>query len=360
MNPSRLEAFSDAVIAVIITIMVLELKVPHSTDLAALRTLLPVFLTYVLSFLMLGIYWNNHHHLLRATRELTGGVMWANLHLLFWLSLIPFFTGWLGENHEAAWPTALYGAVLLMAAIAYKILQTTIVACHGRDSKLAAALGSDLKGKISIALYALAIVAAPFVPSVSDAIYVIVAIIWVIPDRRTHAAVKGTSHLILTLIVASAIVGAGCIQSSHQKTAAKRDLAGAWRAQVQFSSGVFAEVKDLEFMYVFNDGGTMTESSNYDASPPVPPAYGVWRRINDSAFVAKYEFYVTKPPSNFQNLSGGIVWLPDGRGVFTDTIVVASDSKSFMSTVHLELFNQAGMTVTGGGEAMGVGVRMEL
>jgi uncharacterized membrane protein len=187
-----MEAFSDGVIAVIITIMVLELKVPHSTDLAALREILPVFLTYVLSFIMLGIYWNNHHHLLHATKGITSGIMWANLHLLFWLSLIPFFTGWLGENHDATWPTAMYGVVLLMAAIAYFILQSLIVAHHGKDSKLAEAIGSDLKGKISIASYALAVVCAWFVPSISDALYVFVAIIWVVPDRRTHSAVRSS------------------------------------------------------------------------------------------------------------------------------------------------------------------------
>jgi uncharacterized membrane protein len=190
MKPSRLEAFSDGVIAVIITIMVLELKVPPSTDLAALRELLPVFLTYVLSFFFLGIYWNNHHHLLHVTREVTSGIMWANLHLLFWLSLIPFFTGWLGENHNAAWPTALYGGVLLMAALAYTILQRLIVSCHGADSKLAAALGNDLKGKLSLGMYALAILFAPFYPLMSDLLYVIVAVMWIVPDRRTRSAVE--------------------------------------------------------------------------------------------------------------------------------------------------------------------------
>jgi uncharacterized membrane protein len=165
-----MEAFSDGVIAVIITIMVLELKTPIGADLAALRPLLPVFLTYVLSFVYLAIYWNNHHHLLRATRKINGGIMWANLHLLFWLSLVPFFTSWLGENHDAAWPTALYGVVLLMAAIAYTILQTAIVS------------------RLSIALYAAAIVLAPFYQSGSDLLYAAVAIMWVVPDRRTHSA----------------------------------------------------------------------------------------------------------------------------------------------------------------------------
>jgi uncharacterized membrane protein len=188
MSPTRLEAFSDGVIAVIITIMVLELKAPLGTDIAALRPLLPLFLTYVLSFVYLGIYWNNHHHLLRATKKISGGIMWANLHLLFWLSLVPFFTSWLGENHEAAWPTALYGMVLLMAAIAYTILQRAIVSQQGKDSKLARAIGSDLKGRLSIALYALAIILAPLFQWGSDALFASVAVIWVVPDRRTHAA----------------------------------------------------------------------------------------------------------------------------------------------------------------------------
>lgn len=189
-NVQRLEAFSDGVMAVIITIMVLELRPPHNTDLAAIRALLPGFLTYVLSFFFLGVYWNNHHHLLRATHKISGGIMWANLHLLFWLSLIPFFTGWLGENHEGAWPTALYGVVLLMAAVAYTILQATIVACHGKDSKLASAIGSDFKGKLSLGMYLTAIVFAPFYPLISDLLYLFVAIIWVIPDRRTRSAVE--------------------------------------------------------------------------------------------------------------------------------------------------------------------------
>lgn len=182
-----MEAFSDAVIAVIITIMVLELKIPLGADLTSLRPLLPVFLTYVLSFVYLAIYWNNHHHLLRATKKISGGIMWANLHLLFWLSLVPFFTGWLGEHHDAAWPTALYGVVLLMAAIAYTILQAAIVSHQGKDSKLAQAIGSDLKGRLSIALYALAIALAPFYQSASDLLYAAVAIMWVVPDRRTHS-----------------------------------------------------------------------------------------------------------------------------------------------------------------------------
>ena len=190
MSPSRLEAFSDGVLAVIITIMVLELKVPHDTSLQALRPLVPAFLSYVLSFVYLGIYWNNHHHLLHATKSVSGGVMWANLHLLFWLSLVPFFTGWLGENHSDVAPTALYGTVLLMAAIAYYILQRTIVANQGRDSKLAAAIGRDFKGIVSIVIYLLAIVAAPFFQWFSDLCFVSVAALWVIPDRRTRSAVE--------------------------------------------------------------------------------------------------------------------------------------------------------------------------
>jgi uncharacterized membrane protein len=190
MSPARLEAFSDGVLAVIITIMVLELKVPHDTSLQALRPLVPVFLTYVLSFVYLGIYWNNHHHLLHATRKVSGGVMWANLHLLFWLSLVPFFTGWLGENHSDVAPTALYGVVLLMAAVAYYILQRTIVACQGRDSKLGEAIGRDFKGIVSIFIYLLGICLSPFSPWLSDFCFVSVATLWVIPDRRTRSAVE--------------------------------------------------------------------------------------------------------------------------------------------------------------------------
>src|SRR4029079_10926753 len=158
MNKTRLEAFSDGVIAILITIMVLELRIPHGDDLEALSPLLPVFLTYILSFIYLGIYWNNHHHMLQATREINGGIMWANLHLLFWLSLVPFVTGWMGENHFAPLPTAVYGVVLLCAAIAYVILQTLIVSQHkGENKLLASAVGHDLKGKLSIACYIAAI-----------------------------------------------------------------------------------------------------------------------------------------------------------------------------------------------------------
>jgi uncharacterized membrane protein len=184
MEKNRLEAFSDGVIAIIITIMVLELKVPHGSDLAALKPLLPVFLTYLLSFIYVGIYWNNHHHLLKAAHKVNGAMMWANLHLLFWLSLFPFVTGWMGENHFTAVPTALYGAVLLLAAIAYYILQSLIIAGHGCDSRLAASIGRDYKGKLSPVLYALAIAAAFFRPWLAGAIYVLVALMWLIPDPR--------------------------------------------------------------------------------------------------------------------------------------------------------------------------------
>jgi uncharacterized membrane protein len=184
MTKGRLEAFSDGVIAIIITIMVLELKVPHGTDFAALRPLLPVFLSYVLSFAFVGIYWNNHHHLLHAAQRVSGAIMWANLHLLFWLSLVPFVTGWMGENHFDSLPTALYGVVLLMAAIAYTILQCAIIAEHGRESPLAQALGIDFKGKLSMACYALAIALSFVNQWFADGLYVLVALLWFIPDRR--------------------------------------------------------------------------------------------------------------------------------------------------------------------------------
>ena len=184
MKSGRLEAFSDGVLAIIITIMVLELKVPHGDGLAALWPLLPVFLSYVLSFLYVGIYWNNHHHLFQAAERVNGAVLWANLHLLFWLSLIPVVTGWVGENHLAAAPTALYGAVLLMSAVAYWILQRTLIAANGRDSTLAQALGRDWKGKLSPVLY-LAAIGLSFVHAwLADAVYVAVAMMWFIPDQR--------------------------------------------------------------------------------------------------------------------------------------------------------------------------------
>ena len=187
MTKGRLEAFSDGVIAILITIMVLELKVPHGTDWDALQPLVPVFLTYVLSFVMVGIYWNNHHHMLHAAERINGKVMWANLHLLFWLSLTPFITGWMGENHFAPLPTALYGAVLLCSAIAYTILQTAVIGAQGPHSNLATAVGSDLKGKLSIAAYVLAIPMAFVNQWISDALYVAVALLWLVPDRRIEA-----------------------------------------------------------------------------------------------------------------------------------------------------------------------------
>jgi uncharacterized membrane protein len=194
MQKNRLEAFSDGVLAIIITIMVLELKVPHGTDFAVLRPLLPIFLTYVLSFIYLGIYWNNHHHLLHTVQRVNGPILWANLHLLFWLSLIPFVTGWMGENHFAAPPTALYGCVLLAAAIAYVILQRAIIAEHGRASLLAKAVGADLKGKISAGCYSLAIALSFVNQWFAVALYVLVALMWLIPDRRIERtlAQKGT------------------------------------------------------------------------------------------------------------------------------------------------------------------------
>jgi len=184
MNKGRLEAFSDGVIAIIITIMVLELKVPLGAELHSLKPLLPVFISYVLSFIYLGIYWNNHHHMLHTVKKVSGGILWANLHLLFWLSLIPFVTGWMGENNFAAIPVALYGVNLLMAAIAYYILQRQILKKHGKDSLLSRAIGNDLKGKSSPILYFIAIVFTFFNQWVSGGIYVLVALIWLIPDKR--------------------------------------------------------------------------------------------------------------------------------------------------------------------------------
>jgi uncharacterized membrane protein len=184
MGKGRLEAFSDGVLAVAITIMVLELKVPHDASVAALLTLWPVFLSYVLSFIYIGIYWNNHHHMLHATHQVSGGVLWANLHLLFWLSLIPFTTGWMGENHFASLPTALYGGVLLMAAIAYWLLQQCIVSANGEQSVLARAIGGDWKGKLSPLAYITAIPLAFVSPWISCALYAAVALVWLVPDRR--------------------------------------------------------------------------------------------------------------------------------------------------------------------------------
>jgi TMEM175 potassium channel family protein len=184
MGKSRFEAFSDGVIAVIITIMVLDMKVPHGESIEALSPVLPVFLSYVLSFVYVGIYWNNHHHMLHATSKVTGAILWANLHLLFWLSLIPFTTGWMGENHFAAAATALYGVVLLMAAIAYWILQQLIISSQGHESVLKKAIGHDWKGRVSPVLYAIAIPMAFVSRWVSLGLYVLVAFLWLIPDRR--------------------------------------------------------------------------------------------------------------------------------------------------------------------------------
>src|SRR5437867_8982987 len=190
MKTTRLEAFSDGVLAIIITIMVLELKVPHAVELAALKPVLPVLLSYVLSFIYLGIYWNNHHHLFQATEEVSGGILWANLHLLFWLSLFPFTTAWMGENHLTAIPTAIYGFVLLMAAIAYYILQRTIIGKQGRESLLAQAIGNDWKGKLSPVLYVAAIPLA-FVSSwIAAGLYVFVALLWFIPDPRIEREIE--------------------------------------------------------------------------------------------------------------------------------------------------------------------------
>lgn len=184
MQKNRLEAFSDGVLAIIITIMVLEMKIPHGDDFSALQPLLPVFLSYVLSFIYIGIYWNNHHHMLHASENVSGPILWANLHLLFWLSLFPFVTGWMGENHFAAMPTALYGFILLMAAIAYWTLQQTIIKKQGPNSLLARAVGRDLKGKISPLLYLIAIPLSFYNQILSECIYIFVALMWLVPDRR--------------------------------------------------------------------------------------------------------------------------------------------------------------------------------
>jgi len=190
MNTGRLEAFSDGVLAIILTIMVLELKVPHEPTMAALVPLAPVFLSYVLSFVYIGIYWSNHHHLLQAARRVDGGALWANLHLLFWLSLIPFATAWMGENHFAALPVALYGAPLLFAAIAYYILTQVLIARHGEGSTLARAIGRDRKGIISMFCYAAAIALSFVAPWIACALYVLVAVMWLVPDRRIEDALR--------------------------------------------------------------------------------------------------------------------------------------------------------------------------
>ena len=190
MSKTRLEAFSDGVIAILITIMVLELKIPKGTDLDALRPLVPIFLTYVLSFVFLGIYWSNHHHMLHATERVNGAALWANLHLLFWLSLTPFVTAWMGENGAAPLPTAIYGAVLLLAAVAYTILQNTIIASQGPDSRLKAAVQDDRKGRISLLAYLTAIPLAFFDRRISIALYVAVALMWLVPDRRIESRLE--------------------------------------------------------------------------------------------------------------------------------------------------------------------------
>jgi uncharacterized membrane protein len=195
VRTSRLEAFSDGVIAILITIMVLELRAPVGSDLASLRPVLPEFSTYVLSFAYLAIYWNNHHHMLHAAHSVNGAILWANMHLLFWLSLIPFVTGWLGESHGAPWPTAMYGVVMLLAAIAYTALQREIIRHHGRDSTLATAVGRDFKGKFSMAGYVAAIAFAFGASAISQLIYVAVALVWVIPDRRIEAVLRAGRDL---------------------------------------------------------------------------------------------------------------------------------------------------------------------
>ena len=191
MGKGRFEAFSDGVIAVIITIMVLELKAPHGTELSALVPVIPIFLSYVISFIYVGIYWNNHHHMMHAVQHINGKALWANLHLLFWLSLIPFVTAWVNENHFEAVPVALYGAILLMSGVAYYILERTLIAHHGPDSALARAMGSDYKGIASVVIYAAAIALAFVNPWISCGLYVLVAAMWFIPDRRIEKTVAG-------------------------------------------------------------------------------------------------------------------------------------------------------------------------
>ena len=193
MGKSRMETFFDGVLAIIITIMVLEMKVPHGDTFESLTPLLPVLLSYILSFIYLGIYWNNHHHMMHTSHKVTGSMLWANLHLLFWLSLIPFTTGWMGENHFATLPAAAYGLVLLMAAVAYWILQQRIIVSQGEDSVLKRAIGSDWKGKLSPVLYIAAIILAFVSPWLSVALYVLVAVIWVVPDRRIERIVAGNA-----------------------------------------------------------------------------------------------------------------------------------------------------------------------
>lgn len=193
MGKNRLEAFSDGVIAIIITIMVLELKVPHGDSLASLQPLIPVFLSYVLSFIYVGIYWNNHHHMLHAAKKVSGSVLWANLHLLFWLSLLPFATGWMGENHFAPMPSAIYGFVLFMAACAYFLLQRAIIHTEGPASLLNAAIGSDWKGKLSLLAYGAAIVSTFWLQWLAQLIFVLMALLWLVPDRRIESVIKPES-----------------------------------------------------------------------------------------------------------------------------------------------------------------------
>ena len=190
MQKSRLEAFSDGVIAIIITIMVLELKIPHGHHFADLVPLFPVFISYILSFVFVGIYWNNHHHMFHVVKKISGGVMWANMHLLFWLSLIPFVTAWMGENHFSAFPVSLYGVVLLMAAIAYYILVRALLVHHDADSELAIALGNDSKGKISLVIYAIAVPISFYQAWIAFVLYTTVAIMWLVPDRRIERVMK--------------------------------------------------------------------------------------------------------------------------------------------------------------------------
>jgi len=194
MNRTRLEAFSDGVLAIIITIMVLEIKVPRGNDFAVLQPLIPVVISYILSFIYIGIYWNNHHHMMHTVKRVSGGILWANLHLLFWLSLVPFVTGWIGENHFDPIPMALYGIVLLMAAIAYFILQTAIIGTQGENSLLARAIGNDVKGKMSPILYLLAIASNFISQWISGALYILVALIWLIPDKRIEIILRDESN----------------------------------------------------------------------------------------------------------------------------------------------------------------------
>jgi uncharacterized membrane protein len=185
-----MEAFSDGVLAIIITIMVLELRVPHGSDIASLVPLIPVLMSYLLSFVILGVYWNNHHHLLQAIKQVDGRVLWANLHLLFWLSLTPFVTAWMGENQFATWPVALYGVVLLCSAIAYYVLTRALLSLHGKDSVLATALGKDVKGRVSLVIYAVAVPLAFVHPWIACGLYVLVTIIWLVPDRRIERTIS--------------------------------------------------------------------------------------------------------------------------------------------------------------------------